>query len=455
MNPKKDLKKVCIITGLLFMTGIQAALAQNPFIGNQYTADPSARVFNGKIYVFPSHDIPVPAEKNLRKNWFCMEDYHVFSSENLNDWFDHGTIVSQYDVAWVDSTSYSMWAPDCVERNGKYYFYFPANTKHVGPDGRKGFGIGVAVADNPEGPYVPKPQPIEGVHGIDPNVLIDKDGQAYLYWSQQHIFVARLKENMLELDSEPMIIPGLPEKGLKEGPWVFERNGKYYLTFPHVENKTERLEYAVGDHPMGPFKMKGVIMDESPVGCWTNHHSVVEYNNQWYLFYHHNDFSPNFDKNRSIRLDSLFFNADGSIQKVIPTLRGVGLTPATAKIEFDRYSRKSEGVSVSFLDTANLFNGWKTILANKDSWIQYNTVDFGNQQLRSIQIKAHATNGGTLQIRLNRADGPILSELEIPEGSEWKNVEARLSDFRPGIHHLVVVNKFNSPVEIDWICFRE
>ena len=99
--------------------GITSLSAQNPIVRNQFSADPTARVFNGKVYVFPSHDIPTPEGKGLRKDWFCMADYHVFSSENLTDWTDHGMIVSQNKVAWVDSTSYSMWAPDCIERNGK------------------------------------------------------------------------------------------------------------------------------------------------------------------------------------------------------------------------------------------------------------------------------------------------------------------------------------------------
>lgn len=149
--------------------------------------------------------------------------------------------------------------------------------------------------------------------------------------------MAKLKENMLELASEPQVFEGLPETGLKEGPYLFERNGIYYMTYPHVQNKTERLEYAVGDNPMGPLKFTGTIMDESPTGCWTNHQSFIEFNNQWYLLYHHNDLSPQFDKNRSIRIDSLFFNKDGTIQKVTPTLRGVGLTSASQKIELEQY----------------------------------------------------------------------------------------------------------------------
>ena len=437
----------------LFLLAINSLSAQNPIVRNQFSADPTARVFNGKVYVFPSHDIPTPSEKSGRKDWFCMADYHVFSSENLTDWTDHGMIVSQNKVQWVDSTSYSMWAPDCIQRNGKYYFYFPANKTVPDANGRKGFGIGVAIADQPEGPYVPLREPIKGVNGIDPNVFIDKDGQAYLYWAQGNISVAKLNENMTELASEPQIIANLPQKGLKEGPFLFERKGIYYLTIPHVENKIERLEYAIGDNPMGPFKMAGVVMDESPMNCWTNHQSFVQYKGQWYLFYHQDAYSPKFDKNRSICADSLFFNSDGTIRKVTPTLRGVGLTSATNKIEIDRYSSKSEtGSSVAFLDSTNTFNGWKTKL-EKNAWVKYNAVDFGKSKLRSVQVKALSENGGTLQIRLDKADGPVIAEVKVPKGISWSTVEAKVAKFQSGIHNLIVVQKDENRVEIDWVKF--
>lgn len=429
--------------------------AQNPIVRNQFSADPTARVFNGKVYVFPSHDIPTPAEKPGRKDWFCMADYHVFSSANLTDWTDHGMIVSQNKVKWVDSTSYSMWAPDCIERNGKYYFYFPANKNVADTNGRRGFGIGVAIAEKPEGPYIPLPEPIKGVNGIDPNVFIDIDGQAYLYWAQGNISVAKLKDNMTEMASEPLIIANLPQKGLKEGPFLFERKGIYYLTIPHVENKIERLEYAMGDNPMGPFKMAGVVMDESPMNCWTNHQSFVQYKGQWYLFYHQDAYSPKFDKNRSICIDSLFFNTDGTIRKVSPTLRGVGVTKATNTIEIDRYSRKSEtGSTIAFLDSSNTFQGWQTKLEGKNAWIQYNTVDFGREKLKKVQVKAFSETGGTVQIRLDKTDGPVLAEVKVPKGASWNTFEAKVSKQMAGIHNLIVVLGDENQVAIDWIQFK-
>ena len=426
--------------------------AQNPIVRNMYSADPSARVFGNRVYVFPSHDILATPGKG-RVAWFCMEDYHVFSSANLTDWTDHGMIVTQNKVPWVRPDSYSMWAPDCIYRNGKYYFYFPTSPKDTLTHG-KGFTIGVAIANKPEGPYTPEPTPLKGVRGIDPNVFIDKDGQAYLYWSAGNIYGAKLKDNMTELASEVFTLKELPTKGLKEGPYMFERNGIYYVTFPHVENKIERLEYATSDNPLGPFKMTGVIMDESPSGCWTNHHSVIQFKNQWYLFYHDRDYSPNFDKARSVRADSLSFNADGTIQKVIPTLRGIGITDAAKEIQIDRYSAKSDGASIDFLDTTNRFLGWKTILEKPEAWIQFNTVKFGKETAKTISVKAASATGGTIAIRAKDFSGPVIAELKIPKGSNWNIVKKSIAGMSPGVRNIVVQLKGNGMVEVDWISFR-
>ena len=432
---------------------VNHSAAQNPIVRNQFSADPSARVFGDRVYVYPSHDI-LATEGKGRVGWFCMEDYHVFSSANLSDWTDHGMIVTQNKVPWVKPDSYSMWAPDCIERNGKYYFYFPTAAKDTVTYGR-GFTIGVAVANKPEGPFVPEVNPIKGVRGIDPNVFIDKDGQAYLYWSAGNIYVAKLKSNMLELDSEVKTLGDLPAKGLKEGPYMFERNGIYYLTYPHVENKIERLEYAIGNNPLGPFKVTGVIMDESESGCWTNHHSVIQFKNQWYLFYHNKDYSPRFDKARSIRADSLSFNADGTIKKVIPTLRGIGVTNPNKEIQIDRYSTISaEGTSIDFIDTTNRFLGWNTIFNKPNAWVQYNTVDFGKTVFKNLLVNAVSENGGTLQIRTGSVDGTIIAEVKVPKSNEWKQVKTTLLKIPKGVQNLFVMLKDDKQVAVDWIRFE-
>lgn len=431
-----------LLAGLGAVMGVQA---QNPIITGQFTADPTARVFEGKLYLYPSHDIPSPIER--LKEWFCMADYHVFSSENLVDWTDHGMILSQENVPWVDSESYSMWAPDCVYKDGKYYFYFPAS-----PKGKKGFNVGVAIADKPYGPFKPLPEPIKGVGGIDPCVLLDTDGQAYLYWSGRGLNVAKLKDNMTELASEPVLVADV-EDGFKEGPFAFKRNGKYYLTYPWVKDKTECLAYAMSDNPMGPFEYKGIIMEQSPTGCWTNHHSLVEYKGQWYLFYHHNDYSPEFDKNRSVRVDSLTFNPDGTIQLVTPTLRGVGITDAGKAIQLDRYSAISqEGASIDYINQANKFDGWKVLFNHKDAWVSYNRVDFGNQEWQKVDARVLSSAGGTLGVYANEK---MIAEIEVPASvSEWKTLSVPVEVAQAGIQDLRVSLVKGNDVQLDWIRFE-
>lgn len=417
------------------------SLAANPLITDQFTADPTARVFEGRIYVYPSHDIPYSPGRG-RTNWFIMEDYHVFSSENLTDWTDHGVILNQTNVPWLNRQSFDMWAPDCVFKNGKYYFYFPTGGR-----------IGVAIADKPSGPFKPETQPIQGVRGIDPGVLIDDDGSTYLFWSG--IWMAKLKDNMVELDSKPEQVQNLPRPGLIEGPFPFKRNGIYYLTYPHVQNKTERLEYSVAKNPLGPYEWKGVIMDELASGCWTIHQSVVNYKGQWYLFYHDKDLSPEFDKNRSIRADKLVFNEDGTIQKVVPTLRGIGIVDAKSKIQIDRYSAISgEGVSVSFIAETNHFAGWKISLSGTNSWVRFNDVDFGSGKLKSVNARASSSTGGSVKIHLDSVDGPVLAQMTVKKSSDWKLIGAKASHIAPGTHDIFVTQEGLRSIDLDWISFE-
>ena len=433
------------------MMGIAAAaaMAQNPIIRDQYSADPTARVFNGKMYVYPSHDIVSPVEPE--KKWFSMEDYHVFSSENLTDWTDHGVIVTQNKVPWVRRDSYAMWAPDCVEKDGQYYFYFPAaprDTTH------RGFAIGVAVADRPEGPFMPMWRPIEGINGIDPCVLVDpKDGKSYIYWAGMGMWMARLKDNMMELDSKPEPVKNLPD-GFKEGPFVFERKGKYYYTFPWVRDSTETLAYAMGDSPMGPFEFKGVIMEESPTACWTNHHSIVEYKGQWYLFYHHNDYSPDFDKLRSVRVDRLYFNADGTIRQVKPTLRGVGISSARSRLQIDRYSSISGGASIAFVDEGNRFEGWKTLLPKRGARVEYDQVDFGSEAVVEVVLRVKAAAASRLSIVAQNDDvETVMTSVDVKKSIGWQEVRARVRKAPLGVADVRVELLKGSGVEIDWIGF--
>ena len=415
----------------LLMLNCSWLMAQNPIIRDQFTADPTARVFNGKVYLYPSHDILPP--EGQRQDWFCMEDYHVFSSENLTDWTDHGVIVTQNKVPWVRPNSYSMWAPDCVERGGKYYFYFPS----APAGGMRGFGVGVAIADSPEGPFIPEPEPIKGINGIDPCVLQASDGNAYIFWGAGRC--AKLKDNMKELaDDNPKetvkwgdrefemlgvnCLKGLPSRQA-EGPFAFEYNGNYYLTYPYVRDSTEVLAYAMSKHPMGPYEYKGLIMAEHANGCWTNHHSIVNFKGQWYLFYHHNAYSPRDDKRRSVQIEKLFFNPDGTIQEVKPTLRGVGISNAFERIQVDRYSAISEvGARIEYIDAANTFKGWKTQLSD-GGWIQYNVVKFGVEP-QMVLVNACSAEGAIVRILVGKS---CVAKVKIPAHGRFESTIQKLT----------------------------
>lgn len=301
------------------MTIKNMGFAQNPFITTMYTADPSARVFNDVLYVYPSHD-PDNAE------WFDMVDWHVFSTTDMENWIDHGVALDIKDVKWA--TKYA-WAPDCIQANDKYYFYFPTDQFH----------IGVAVSDKPTGPFVdPLGKPLismdtKGVvcnrDFIDPGVFIDDDGQAYLYMGQLVVNAIKLNKNMISYDGEVHLLKGTDD--FFEASWMHKYKEKYYFSYVGTSGE---IKYCMSDNPLGPFEYKGAILEKMNSG--TNHHSIVEYKGQWYMFYHNSDlyFKNNKDVEekfgwghensphpfrRSICFDKLYYNEDGTIQKVIPT----------------------------------------------------------------------------------------------------------------------------------------
>lgn len=321
----------------------QKAISQ-PLVTHIYTADPSAHVFEGKIYIYPSHDIEAGIPFNDNGDHFGMEDYHVFSMENPEaEAVDHGVALHVKDVPWAER---QMWAPDAAAKNGKYFLYFPAKRK----DGI--FQIGVAISDSPAGPFVPNPEAIRGSYSIDPAVFGDDDGRFYMYfggiWGGQlqkyrnntynegneepldhepalGPIVARPDDDMTEFAETPREIVILDETGQPsragdhdrrffEAPWMHKYQGKYY--FSYSTGNTHFICYAVGDNPYGPFTYKGKIL--SPVIGWTTHHSIVEVAGRWYLFYHDSSLSKGVTHLRSIKMAEISYDEDGNIQMLDP-----------------------------------------------------------------------------------------------------------------------------------------
>jgi hypothetical protein len=310
-------------------------------VDNLYTADPSAHVFNGKIYIYPSHDIESGIPENDLGDHFDMRDYHIFSLDDVEgEVTDHGVALAVKDVPWAGR---QLWDSDCAFKNGKYYLYFPLKDK------TDIFRIGVAVSDKPEGPFNPMEAPIKGSYSIDPCVF-EEDGNHYMYfgglWGGQLQRyrnnkaiecghepkddepalcprVAKLSNDMLEFAEEPRDVVILDENGepLKAGDhdrrffeasWMHKYNEKYY--FSYSTGNTHLLCYAIGDNPYGPFTYQGVIL--TPVVGWTTHHSIVEFKGKWYLFHH--DSKPSGGKTwlRSMKVVELEYNADGTIKTI-------------------------------------------------------------------------------------------------------------------------------------------
>ena len=321
----------------------EIAISQ-PLVKHMYTADPSAHVFHGKIYIYPSHDIDAGIPFNDNGDHFGMEDYHVFSMENIeSEVIDNGLALHVKDVPWANK---QMWAPDAACKNGKYYLYFPAKRA----DGI--FQIGVAISDSPTGPFIPEPEAIKGSYTIDPAVFEDEDGKFYLYfggiWGGQlqkyrnNTFseeneepaenepalgpiVALLTDDMKQFDESPreikildkngdVLLAGNNEQRFFEGPWMHKYNGKYY--FSYSTGDTHYICYAIGDNPYGPFTYQGRILN--PVIGWTSHHSICEVEGKWYLFYHDSSLSKGITHLRSIKVTEITYNEDGSINTIDP-----------------------------------------------------------------------------------------------------------------------------------------
>jgi hypothetical protein len=334
-----------IITTIIFGCASEIKVKSGPLVTDIFTADPSAHVFENKLYIYPSHDIDTGVPDSHEGDQFDMKDYHVFSLENINEPVkDYGEVLNLDGIPWAKK---QLWAPDAAYKNKTYYFYFPAKDK----DGI--FRIGVATGNSPAGPFVAEPEPIPGSFSIDPCVFIDDDGIAYMYfgglwggqlerWTEGHYDpdgkepsisepalgprVAVMTHDMLGFEKSPREIKILDEKGnpvltgernkkFFEASWVYKYNGYYY--FSYSTGVDRRIAYAIGKDPLGPFTFKGYVL--GPVSGWTTHHSIVKYKSRWYLFYHDCSIAPQGKVHlRCIKMAELHYDNEGAIIMIDP-----------------------------------------------------------------------------------------------------------------------------------------
>jgi GH43 family beta-xylosidase len=295
----------------------------NPVITNLFTADPAALVHQGRVYLYTGHDIAPDNRGSYR-----MDDWLCFSSTNMVDWEDHGSPLAARDFAWAKGDA---WASQVVEHEGRFYWY--AAVEHAT---KRGKAIGVAVADNPKGPF-------KDARGsalvsndmttaariswddIDPTVWIDGDGQAYLYWGNQKCYYARLKSNLIELDGPIQVIPDDQVKGFTEAPWIHKRGDLYYLTY--ATGFPEKVAYATSSKVTGPWEYRGLLA-EIAGNSNTIHQSIIEFMGRWYFFYHNGGIQTTGGSyRRSVCIDYLDYNADGTLKRIVQTTGGVSAVP--------------------------------------------------------------------------------------------------------------------------------
>ncbi len=402
------------------LSAMAISQAQNPLVTHIYTADPTARVFDGKLYIYPSCDERPEDESKYKRGTglnFCMPGYHSFTLVGGSTWQDNGWLLKENDAPWTQKDVKGMWAPDCIEKDGKYYYFFPANA--ADSNGAKKIGMG--VSDSPTGPFKWQKSYIEGVAGIDPGLLLDdKDNKAYLFFGGgETLQVAPLSDDMTKITQKPIDIVGLPG-GYKEGAFPIKIDDIYYLTFAHVfTGEGYTIGYATSKNPMGPYSYQGKIMDNINNG--TNHHSLVKYQDRWILFYHSWQLSGT-NKLRSMCADYVNIKKDYKgktvIEKTKPTLRGIGAPMPGDTIQIDCYNT-IEGAQRAFV-TGGEPKGWMICETNTRSYVTFNDVDFADGSSTKMQARvASGQRAGVIEVHKDSVNGPLIAKFDIAYTGGW------------------------------------
>ena len=453
------------LLGIFAASSLGAALcAANPIVQTVYTADPAPVVRDGVLYLFVSHD-----EDQLEKNFFTMRDWRCYSTVDMANWTDHGAVASLRNFTWAGAGwgggfENGAWAPQAIERDGRWYLYVPLH----------GRGIGVLVADSPFGPYAdPLGRPLIAGNHIDPSVFIDDDGQAYLTWGNPTCWYARLNRDMISYD------PNIGDKGLvacemspaafgvrskpdekrpssyEEGPWLYKRDSRYYLFFAGGPI-AEHLAYSTSEKPTGPWRYGGVVMPAQGKS-FTNHPGVVDYKGKTYLFYHNGERPGGGGFHRSVCVDELTFSPDGSVEK-----RDMSQEGPAAVATLDPY-RRVEAETLAWaqgVETRPVGDkAGNSALHDLDEgdYIRIRNVDFGPNPPGLFTASVSRDKGGNaaIEVRLDRTDGPLIATLDLSAVPEnWETVSTA-TEAAGGVHDVFFVFRGESDaVQLDWWKFE-
>jgi len=451
------------ISTLLFAVVSLVCKAQNPIIQTKYTADPAPMVYHDTVFLYTSHDeddAPPGQGKFLMRNWLC------YTSTDMVNWTDHGEVASLKSFKWADKAitgwggfDNGAWAPQVVERNGKFYMYCPV----------QGRGIGVLVADHPYGPFKdPIGSPLIGAKydSIDPTVLIDDDGQAYLYWGNPNLWYAKLNKDMISLageitkDSSVAKHAGQPDPfHYQEGPWAYKRNGRYYMAYAST-CCPEGIGYAMSNSPMGPWAYKGYIMKPNKLSTG-NHPGIIDFKGKSYVFGF--NYRLNFmqteqhHERRSVCVAEIKYNADGTIVEQ-PWWQEEGVAQSGTLNPFRRNEAETIAWEIGLKTARDSLKGIFVTAVDNHDYIKVRGVQF-NKTAKLFDVSAAAASaGGTFEIHADSLKGKLLGTCRISSTGGWNKWRTQSCQIEPvkGVHDIYFV--FKGPAgqlfNIDWWRFK-
>ncbi|MGW0480153.1 family 43 glycosylhydrolase [Nonomuraea sp. NPDC003214] len=414
---RSALRTLLCAVGLLLPAVLfpSAAGADNPIVQTIYTADPAPLVHDGRVYVYTGHD-------EDGSTYFTMRDWRVYSSSDMANWTDHGSPLSLATFAWADANA---WAGHVAHRNGRFYWYVPVRDRASGS-----MAIGVAVANSPTGPFRDAiGRPLVNNGEIDPNVLIDDNGQAYLYWGNPRLWYVRLNTDMISYSGSPTQIP-LTTAGYgtrtgnaarptlyEEAPWVFKRNGLYYNVFA-AECCSEFIAYSTAPTATGPWTYRGTIMPRQG-SSFTNHAGIVDFAGGSYFFYHNGALPGGGGFTRSVAVEKFTYNADGTIPVINMTTAG---PPQIGTLDpFVRQEAETMAWSSGVETEPSAEGGLNVGFIENGDHLKVKGVAFGNGASSFTARVASATSGGRIELRLGSATGALVGTCAVTGTGGWQN----------------------------------
>ena len=402
-----------------------------PVVQTEYTADPAPLVVGDTVYLYTTHD-------EDGADGFDMRDWLLYTSTDMVNWTNHGAVASLQDFKWR-SRDNGAWAEQVVYRNGKYYMYCPLH----------GNGIGVLVSDTPYGPFTdPIGKPLvwqkEHWNDIDPTVLVDDDGQAYMYWGNPKLYHVKLNEDMISCDGPIVEHPHIQD--YQEGPWIWKRGGKYYLAFAST-CCPEGIGYAMSDSPLGPWQYKGHIMDHTD-RTRGNHPGIIEFKGRDYVFGLNYDIlrltTRDHHERRSVSVAPMYYKEDGTILES-PYFKDTYIKPAGTFNPYRRVEAETMAWSKGVKTESNAKTGVYVSDVHNGDYVMVAKADFGNKKPKKFGASvASALRGGTIEVRMDSEDGELIASLQVPGTGgweEWRYIKTPVSADVTGVHDIYFVFK--------------